>query len=232
MTQTKSIRRMRSLFGEFVIIVAGVLAALAVDQWKDALDDRGLEARYIERLRADLEADTAEFAEFERTFVAAKTSVLRDLLAEDPLSRLSERPNLMEDLRYSRFIALPTNRPATFEELQSTGGLSLLRDIELRGAISSYYSGFEHISRILSVPDDDFRRRMSRALPGIPVYEWRLSLQEPALADLRKGITALLSEPGLEAAVNSELAYTADMAFILRQYRAEAARLLVRLGGI
>jgi hypothetical protein len=231
MTQTKSFRRLRSLLGEFVIIVAGVLAALAVQQWQNAMDDRELEAAYIERLRADLAADTASFAEFDRTYVAAKASVLSDLLAEDPLDRLGERPDLMQDLSYSSFIALPTNRPATFEELQSTGGLSLLRDIELRGAISSYYSGFEHISRILSVPDGDYRQRLSRAMPGNAIYDWRLSSKQPSDAVLREGIMALLREPGLEAAVNSELAYTATMAFYLNSYRLEAVELLARLDG-
>ncbi len=222
---------MRSLVGEFVVIVAGVLAALAVDQWKDALDARELESAYIQRLRADLEADTASFAHFERTFLAAKVGVLRDLLARDATLRLGRRPNLMADLSYSSFKALPPNRPATFEELESTGGLSLLRDLELRGAISAYYSGFEHISGILSEPDGDYQARLSRVLPGGQVYDWRILQQEPVREDVIAGIERLLEEPGLEGAVNSELEYTAGMAFYLSRYRQEAAELLLRLEG-
>ena len=231
MSQQRPLRRLRSLVSEFVVIVAGVLAALAVDQWKDAMDARQLESAYIQRLRADLEADTASFAEFERTFIASKVGVLRDLLFTDGVRRLSERPDLLADLSYSSFKALPPNRPATFDELESTGRLSLLRDLELRGAISAYYSGFEHISRVLAEPDGDYQMRLWRVLPGDQVYDWRMAQQEPTHEDLIAGIEDLIAEPGLEGAVNSELEYTAGMAFYLSQYRQEAAALLVRLGG-
>ena len=222
---------MRSFVGEFLVIVAGVLAALAVDQWKDALDARRLESVYIQRLRADLEADTASFAEFERTFIASKVAVLRNLLSDDAVVRLGERSDLLADLSYSSFKALPPNRPATFEELESTGALNLLRDPELRGAISAYYSGFEHISRVLAEPDGDYQVRLWRVLPGDQVYDWQISQQSPVLEDLIAGLEKLVAEPGFEGAVNSELEYTAGMAFYLSQYRKEAADLLVRLEG-
>ena len=220
---------MRSLLGEFLVIVAGVLAALAVDQWKDTLDDHRLEAGYMERLRNDLAADTAGFANFDRTMLAAKVSVLRDLLEEDALRRLSDRPNLIEDLTFSLFKALPANRPTTFEVLESTGGLGLIRDVELRDAISAYYSGFIHISRILSEPDGDYTERMSRALPGAALYDWRISGKQPTPEELGAGIAKLLRDPELQGAVNSELEYTAGLAFYLRQSQQEAADLLRRL---
>jgi hypothetical protein len=218
--------RTKSLFGEFVVIVAGVLAALAVDQWRDALEARQLESAYIERLRADLASDTASFAEFERTFVAAKVSVLEDLLADDAVVRLGRRPDLLSDLSYSSFKALPPHRPATFEELESTGRLSLLSDLGLRGALSSYYSGFEHISRVLAEPDGDYQVRLWRFLPGVQVYRWRMFGEQPSREDLIAGVERLLLEPDLEGAVNSELEYTAGMAFYLSEYRREAANLL------
>jgi hypothetical protein len=219
-------RRARSFFGEFLVIAAGVLVALAVDQWNEEREDRAREDLYIERLRADLTWDTANFAGFDRGPMAAKTEVLSAFLAEDAVGRLMARPGLVADLNWSSFKALPANRPATFEELQSTGDLSLLRDLELRGALSHYYSGFDHISRILAEPDGDYRERLHAALPGPTMVTWRLDGIEPDSAMLRQGLQRLVGDPGLEGAVNSELTYATGMAFYLREYLSQANRLL------
>ena len=229
LSEQRLVPRARRWIGEFVVIVAGVLVALAVDQWRDAREDRVAEARYLDRLRADLEWDTANFAQFERVALHAKAAVLRELLAEDAPDRLTARRTLIEDLNYSGFIALPANRPATFEELQNTGNLSLLQDIELRGALSHYYSGFDHISRILAQPFGDYRRRLEAALPGDLFYDWRLDGADIARSDVARGVERLLASPGLKEAVNSELAYTAGMTFYLREYHRQAVKLLAKL---
>ena len=160
---TDQFRRAGLLAGEFIIIVVGVLVALAVDQWSQARSDRLLETRYLQRLKADLEFDTTLFARFDSRALSAKAGILRDLLAPDALARLRARPNLVDDLNYSKVVALPTNRPATFEELQSTGRLSLIQDTDLRGALSYYYAGFNHISKILATPFGDYRKRLGGA---------------------------------------------------------------------
>ena len=46
--------------GEFIVIVLGVLVALAVDDWRDYRSDRVLEQHLIGRLAADLRADEAD----------------------------------------------------------------------------------------------------------------------------------------------------------------------------
>ena len=105
MPPTRRFGRARSLAAEFLIIVAGVLVALAVDQRKESVADRALEAHYLQRLSADLASDTASFSEYQ-TILETKASVLRDLVSEDPRSRLFERENLMADLVHSQFKAL------------------------------------------------------------------------------------------------------------------------------
>ena len=47
---------------ELVIVVAGILLAFQVDRAYQASQDRALERRYLERLQADLQSDTAEVA--------------------------------------------------------------------------------------------------------------------------------------------------------------------------
>ena len=55
----------RRLFGEFVVIVVGVLVALWVDQLREARVNAGLEIEYLESLVTDLESDLSQFDEAE-----------------------------------------------------------------------------------------------------------------------------------------------------------------------
>ena len=43
--------------GEFVVIVLGILAALAVDSWSKDREDRQLEREYLSRIKDDLQWD-------------------------------------------------------------------------------------------------------------------------------------------------------------------------------
>jgi hypothetical protein len=55
-------RQWGRFLGEFLVIVVGVLVALAVDDWRDYRTDRQLEAHLLERLTDDLTADAADLA--------------------------------------------------------------------------------------------------------------------------------------------------------------------------
>ena len=231
MRSGQPLKRVKSLLGEFVVIVAGVLTALAVDHWKDVLDDRQLEAAYVDRLRADLQADTARLGNYQRGVIAQKAGVLTDMLSDDVLARLSERPDLMAALSVSTWKGLPESRSVTFDEIQSTGALNLLRDAELRGLLSGYYSGFDQIARVWAEPDGDYQVRLGRALPGDQVYEWAMSQREPDREKLIAGLRELFAEPGLVGAVNSELEYTAMMGASARRLHGNATDLLLLLEG-
>ena len=76
--------------GEFVIIVMGVLAALAVDEWRGEYNDRKTEVDYVNRLRVDLERDIDDIFQPDRTI--ANESRLPPKLARqyDRISIFSE----------------------------------------------------------------------------------------------------------------------------------------------
>lgn len=64
---------------EFMTIVAGVLVALAVDQWVRGREDRALEREYLARLEHDLLADSvvsAEAVDAERGYGALQMLML------------------------------------------------------------------------------------------------------------------------------------------------------------
>ena len=130
---------------EFVVIVVGVLAALAVDEWRSERNDRQIESEYVLRLRTDIQADIEGFYWFEQ-ILETKASFLQSLL-DDTIDSdfLDDTRSLMEAQVYSSFIALPDSVSTTFDELQSTDRLALIQDLTQRDALSKYYSGFKHI---------------------------------------------------------------------------------------
>lgn len=217
------------LSAEFVVIVIGVLAALAVDQWRNALDDRALELEYAGRLKADLAADTLRFSEFE-TPLTLKIGLLVKLLESGGVPPPVEDANaMMYRLRYSTYVAIPESQSETFREMESSGTLGLLSHIGLRGSLAGYYAGHRFMSDILSTSFGGYRELVTGALPGGLWYESQIDSTVIDPIDLEHGLRVLVTHPELESAVNSELAYATSMTFYLRQFRAQAEDLLAQL---
>lgn len=132
----------RRAAAEFGVIVAGVLVALAVDEWRQSLQDRAAEAQYVERLLEDVRADTAELSGA-LLRGREKDVRLRRLiqLSERDLSDAQKLALAAEDLDRSQGWGwdYPTARTVTFDELLSVGALGLITDVQVREAISDYY---------------------------------------------------------------------------------------------
>ena len=207
---------------EFVVIVVGVLAALAVDQWRSERDDRKTEVEYITRLRIDVEADIENFYRFER-ILEAKAQFLQSLL-DDTIDSVfaDDTRGLMEAKVYSAYRALPDSVSTTFDELQSTGRLALIQDLAQRDALSKYYSGFEHISAVLSEPFGNYRRLMAETIPAAITREWRLSNSISKPDEFRQSLKDLQANPDARAALNSEIVYATTLQYWLSSYRNQA----------
>ena len=211
---------------EFVVIVVGVLAALAVDQWRDERNDSKTEVEYLSRLRIDVEADIEQFYSFEQ-ILETKARLLQSLLDDTINSEFAHDPrSLMEAVQYSSFIALPDSVSTTFDELLSTGHLALIQDVSLRDALSKYYSGFNHITAILSEPSGDYRRLLWGTVSGAILRDWRLSDSVSRVDELRQSLKLLQENPELPAALNNEITYATTMQYYLVTYRTRAENLL------
>lgn len=129
--------------GELVIVTAGVLIALAIDQWNSDRLDRAEEARIIQRLIADLRSDLEGYA-FGVGVLDRKDAALAGVLSATAGTNEAsyDSRSLLADViasggyGWNQYRALRT----TFDELLSSGRLSLIRSAELRAQISAYYA--------------------------------------------------------------------------------------------
>ena len=136
------------LIAEFAVIVIGILVALGVDEWREAVGEREGEVQYVERLVQDLLADSSTMARAISVGQSKMTSLDSVMQAlQDPL-QVRRSPSLAVPsltFTYSR----PDLQMTTFQELMATGSLSLIRDDGLRFEIGDHYRLVrEHFERL------------------------------------------------------------------------------------
>lgn len=162
----------RHALGQFAIIVVGVLVALAADRWNQGRQDRQAEARYIGALVHDLEADTAAIAgalDLVTAFVTDGRRVVQVLEGGDWAGTPEDLARAVE---YSLYLPFPDGfARATFEDLQSTGNLGLIRSDSLRTTLTRYYGAIEGVEGWLPVWIDAQR-------PGLELLPVFLSLSQ------------------------------------------------------
>jgi len=129
-----------ALIGELIIVVLGIFIAIQADRWWKHQDELQQEQIYIARLTEDLERDVDSIEH--AIALAEYRYALSNLLiaaAVDP-EVVRQRPaEFMTAIHQSSYTHTPSLNSDTFEELRSTGGLSLLRDNELKSALFEYY---------------------------------------------------------------------------------------------
>lgn len=175
---------LRRFTGEFLVIVVGVLVALAVDDWRDYRNERELESHLMERLQDDLRADAADlaiakavlhrrtwiFSEIQRGLASGRGArPMPDSIALPAGFRealvaggRSERP--WEEHRWidvhEHPLAYLESTPEfdqsddAFQEMIVGGTLRTLRDPALRSSILAYYRTSRDMAANVMVQDD------------------------------------------------------------------------------
>ena len=150
------------VIGEFLLIVTGVLVALAVETALEEREDDKLRSEYISRIKTDVAADKKAI-EFRIDFFEKVSKFSRDTLdwAESDLP-------VDKDVLLASFYAaeiwpfLPN--VSTYQDLQSTGNIRLLDDIELRTSLVSYHTQAS-ASRPGWTPLEDYREIIRGVIP-------------------------------------------------------------------
>jgi hypothetical protein len=127
-----------AVVGEVIVIVVGVLLALAVERWKESRAERRLETGYLRGLERDLAQDSEGLAAFCREVTEAREAaervlaVIRGELEPDPKGFGGE---LMRAANGNE----PVYSVAAYTEIAS-GNLHLIENAELKNRLVEYYS--------------------------------------------------------------------------------------------
>ena len=167
--------------------------------------NRDAEIEYVERLTEDLRADTTLLA-LEARLLVEKLAGLERLArvgaSWSPPSADSLAAELTRATMWSW--AFVPAQSITFEEMRSTGALSLIRDASVRSAVADYYANYERVVLTIEARKPSFNALTYRLVPraqeasghldfsaGPLLAEHRVVLGDPAvLAEIRQAATA------------------------------------------
>lgn len=130
---------MIAIGAEFLIVVVGVLVALAVDQMVDARAEHRLERDYLSALQADVESDLSRLRDELHPGIDRRAAMAREVIAALDEESPVDAVRLAVALDWAGHLTLFEPRRATFDDLLGTGNLRLIRDRELRADVVEYH---------------------------------------------------------------------------------------------
>ena len=135
---------LRSYLAEFVVVFVGVALAFAVDNLREARNDRNVGDQYLSAFRQDFTADL-NMLQAQRDARQAQLKNARTLLEffegrpSDPASFFEAYWPVLWELRTT------PNRNA-MDEVLSSGSLRLIRDTKIRSGLLSRYATYAQIA--------------------------------------------------------------------------------------
>ena len=141
-------RRWGFFVAELVLVVAGILVALAIDGWISDSRDRQTEVVYLELLARDIEGIRHQVdlqIEFEKERIDTAVTAYAALTTSDPTTKRAEIGSLLALLVTRRTLSLSS---ATYDQMVSSGHLQLIRDHELRNMIVRFFAELERVERV------------------------------------------------------------------------------------
>lgn len=176
---------------ELATVVTGILIALAINNWAETRHNAALEARYLERLLADSTENLTMLHE-RVDLLTRRTDQLTRLSRW--LTEATERPT---DEEISEVLCRWFIQPAlrlrreTYAELVSTGNLSLLRDVPLRGLLEQAETRHEELLRL-----DRFTDILQRVAEPLNRYrQWEINPNARLGVGCRFDLNGMRSDP-------------------------------------
>ena len=126
---------------DFLIVVLGVFVGLQVSNWNEARVDKVRARGFLERIAGDIDADLEEYADRQRFWsevsaYGARAVAYADTGETDGRSKWELALAFFQASQVAEFFTTS----ATWEEMRGGGDLSLISNLDLRRALSRYYT--------------------------------------------------------------------------------------------
>jgi hypothetical protein len=125
-----------ALLLDLLIVVVGIYLGLQVDAWNSARQDRATEREYMERLLADMEESIVAQKAVMDGNDAGITAMdyFLDVLSAGSFDDIDiEKAKV--GINSFGYVAVPSTNVVTLRELQSTGSMTLIKDVSVRESI-------------------------------------------------------------------------------------------------
>lgn len=211
---------------EFAIVVLGIFVALQSDNWNQRRLDRQLEQDYLVRLADETRHNLNILNQSEQIFEAKIRFILNlpEMRLEEAVQK--DPQAFMNEVDYSSWVGIGDLRSETYQELENSGRLSLLRDSNLRNAIASNLNDFNSTRLVFNEQIGEYRRILFETLPGRSYYDFRVGAGTTDGLAVVTALETFRTDPRFEAAANAEVTYGADTLFWIREFKRRTEEIL------
>ena len=162
---------LRWFLAEFVVVVAGILVALALSSWAQGRSEVAREQSYLRQLQADLAANERDLSDATAFFdqrAAAAARVLHRFWRVAPV--LDDA--FIDDLSLPRTTRRFRPVLGTAEALVSSGDLNLIRSDDMRAAILDYVESTRtHLEDIHRYDETYYRPAVAMLYRGADLFQ-------------------------------------------------------------
>jgi len=140
----KTGKYLKYAIGEIVLVVIGILIALAINNWNQNRINTDKQQGYLIGLKNDLEIQITSFntlIEFYELTISNGESILIDFSSIGKLLEIDSINRKLSNLMYTRSYPEITT---TFNDLNSTGQLNLIKEKSLRSQVIKYYQNSDN----------------------------------------------------------------------------------------
>lgn len=142
--------QIRWLIAELVVVILGVLIALAIDEWREDVEESVRESEYLIQLISDLQTTERLMQDtlLEAQDVQAAARILLGGFESEQHPDLEQTRGLMASIR---FFGYPSPKVSTAEGMVSTGEFRLIQDRSIRSKVTDYlaFARDDHMSGVI-----------------------------------------------------------------------------------
>jgi hypothetical protein len=150
LNEGKTARYFKYAIGEIILVVIGILIALQLNEWKADVNDRKLEQLHLKNIKEDLQFQLEiieEQMEHDHIFSKLTDTAFSYFSGNITFTKLEESLYGAYNLGYRKTFV---ESEASFNELLSTGGMSLITDLKLRNSLLHYYQQIKYTSKVIN----------------------------------------------------------------------------------
>ncbi|MGM5469887.1 DUF6090 family protein [Flavobacteriaceae bacterium LMO-SS05] len=147
-------RHLKYAVGEILLVVIGILIALQANNWNENRKESGIEQEYLSRLQTEIEKDhkTLLFSKDLANERIHQVEILSEAITH-PDSLFNNPNEIIEIIEKVTWLSyLPLSR-IVFNELQTTGNMTLIHSKEIREQLATYYAEANHWEMILNAQE-------------------------------------------------------------------------------
>lgn len=176
---------------DFLIVVIGVFIGIQVANWNEGRQAETANRLYLDRIAKDVESDISRLQDSQAGWasIIARSADSEQFLSGDDVPGKSQWTSLVETYFSAGWSPYAPNR-TTYDELVASGQFAGLGDLELRQAITNYYSSLKETERFYN-----FNPRLRSLIRGkfdtsLQAYMWEACYSDALFREIRDGVTS------------------------------------------